>query len=58
MDESDRPTLSQHTLAALNEFLSEAKAAEEEQQNPFVENWGLSQVAAHAPPASHFQVLA
>ena len=46
MDESDKPALSQDTLRALNEFLSEAKAAADEQQNPFSENWGLSQVAS------------
>ena len=43
-DDSDAPALSQDTLAALNEFLSEAQAAASEQSNPFSENWGLSQV--------------
>ena len=45
MDETDKPALSQDTLRALNEFLSEAQAASDEQQNPFSENWGLSQVS-------------
>ena len=44
MDDADKPALSQDTLRALNEFLSEAKAAADEQQHPFSENWGLSQV--------------
>lgn len=43
-DESDRPALSESTMAALNEFLSESQAAAEGAQSPFSENWGLSQV--------------
>jgi len=43
-DESDRPALSESTMAALNEYLSEALAAAEGAQNSFSENWGLSQV--------------
>ncbi|CAK0783943.1 hypothetical protein CVIRNUC_007146 [Coccomyxa viridis] len=42
-DGSETPALSRDTLAALNEFLSEAQAAASEQSNPFSENWGLSQ---------------
>lgn len=43
--EDERPQLSQNTLDALNEFLSESQAASESQQkDPFAENWALSQV--------------
>lgn len=49
MDETDKPALSQDTLRALNEFLSEAQAATDEKQNPFSENWGLSQVDKSCP---------
>lgn len=47
-EDSDLPELSQNTMAALNEFLSEQQAALNGQQNPFSENWGLSQV--YNPP--------
>ena len=53
MDDADKPALSQDTLRALNEFLSESQAAADEQQNPFSENWGLSQVACSFPAPVH-----
>ena len=43
--DSEPPALSESALAALNEFLLEAQAAAQDNNNPFSENWGLSQVA-------------
>ena len=42
-EDSDRPMLSAGTMEALNEFLLETQAAANGTQNPFAENWGLSQ---------------
>ena len=54
IDESEKPALTQDTLRALNEFLSEAKAAADEQQNPFSENWGLSQASISVLAVMHY----
>ena len=50
VDDDDPPCqLSATTMSALQEFLRERQAAEEAAaEDPFAENWGLSQVGACA----------
>lgn len=44
-DEDEPLALSSHTLDILNQFLAEKKEAEEStSEDPFAENWAMSQV--------------
>lgn len=53
-EDNDRPMLSEGTMAALHEFLAESQATSNGAQNPFAENWGLSQVHSFLPQHQHF----
>ncbi|BDA47781.1 EEF1A lysine methyltransferase 1 [Coccomyxa sp. Obi] len=52
-EDNDRPVLSEGTMAALNEFLAESQATTNGAQNPFAENWGLSQFWYTEETAGH-----
>lgn len=54
-EDNDRPMLSEDTMTALNEFLAESQATTNGAQNPFTENWGLSQVHSCFTAASTLQ---
>jgi hypothetical protein len=44
--DDDQVVLSSSTLAILNQFLTEQKQAQEEStDDPFAENWGMSQAS-------------
>ena len=46
-EDNDPAVLSSSTLSILNDFLVEQTVAEDaSQQDPFAENWGMSQVRA------------